>query len=135
MGKEETNEYLELMKKERIRLRNKKSKTSIAMYRALQFQKTNDYPYKCTAGKTLLTVMENGDLVPCRRMPIVVGNLLKEDMYELYKNNDILKDLQKEEIPEECKDCEHSHFCRGGLKCLTYAVKGKYNLKDIGCEL
>ena len=80
MNLQETQEYLEIMQKERMRLQNKKSKTTVAMYRALQFQKTNDFPYKCTAGKSLLTVMENGDLVPCRRMPIVVGNLLKDNM-------------------------------------------------------
>lgn len=135
MDKKETQEYLEIMQKERMRLKNKKSKTTVAMYRALQFQKTNDYPYKCTAGKTMLTVMENGDLVPCRRMPIVVGNLLKDNMLLLYKENEVLKDLQKEEIPAECKKCEHSYMCRGGLKCLTYAVIHDYNLKDIGCNL
>ena len=58
MNKEETNEYLDIMEKERQKLRQKKTKTNIAMYRALQFQKTNDLPYTCTAGKSLLTVME-----------------------------------------------------------------------------
>ena len=135
MNKEETNEYLDIMEKERQKLKRKKSKTNIAMYRALQFQKTNDLPYACTAGKSLLTVMENGDLVPCRRMPIVVGNLLKEDMYELYKNNKILKWLQGDTTPEECKSCEHSENCNGGLKCLTYAIYKDLNHKDIGCEL
>ncbi len=135
MNKEETNEYLDIMEKERQKLRHKKSKTNIAMYRAIQFQKTNDTPYECTAGKSLLTVMENGDLVPCRRMPIVVGNLLKENMYDLYKNNKILKDLQKDMTPDECFECEYSKTCSGGLKCLTYAIYKDLNHKDIGCNL
>ena len=135
MSKEQTQEYLEIMEKERARLRNKKSKTRVAMYRALQFQKTFDIPYHCSAGDTLLTVIENGDLVPCRRMPIVVGNLLKDNMYDLYKNNPVLLDLQKKEIPKECKKCANSEACRGGLKCLTYATTGSYKNKDIGCEI
>ena len=135
MNSAETKEYLEIMKSERIRLKNKKSKTNISTYRALQFQITNDIPYSCSAGESLLTVMENGDLVPCRRMPIYIGNLLKENMYELYINNAILKDLRSEKIPDDCKECEHASFCRGGLKCLTYAIKKDYNLKDIGCDL
>lgn len=134
MSKDETQEYFDIMQKERMRLKNKKSRTTVAMYRALQFQKTFDFPYRCTAGSTLLTVMENGDLVPCRRMPIVVGNLLKDNMLDLYKNHPILQDLQKEKIPDECKTCEHAQLCKGGLKCLTYAVKKDYNLKDIGCN-
>ena len=133
MSKEETNEYLKIMENERIRLRFKKSKTNVAMYRALQFQMTNDYPYACTAGKSLLTVMENGDLVPCRRMPIIVGNLLNNNMYDLYKKSKILKELQKDTTPDDCKNCEHSKKCSGGLKCLTYAIYKDLNHKDVGC--
>jgi len=86
----ETREYLSIMNNERTKLKNKKHNiTTISMYRALQFQMTNDFAYGCTAGDTLLTVMENGDLVPCRRMPIVVGNLLNDKMYDLYQKNKI----------------------------------------------
>lgn len=132
----ETREYLEIMNNERKKLKYKKNNiTTISMYRALQFQMTNEFEYGCTAGDTLLTVMENGDLVPCRRMPIVVGNLLKENMYELYKNNKLLKELRKKKIPDECNVCEHSEMCHGGLKCLTYAMYGDLNHKDIGCNL
>ena len=133
---EETREYLNIMNKERNKLKEKKKNiTTISMYRALQFQMTNDFAYGCTAGDTLLTVMENGDLVPCRRMPIVVGNLLKDNMYELYKNNNILKELRLNKVPDKCTKCEHSELCRGGLKCLTYALYKDLNHKDIGCDL
>lgn len=135
LTKDEFNYFLNIMKKEKIRLRLKHSDTKISMYRALQFQMTNDFPYACTAGISLLTVMENGDLVPCRRMPIVVGNLLVDKMYDLYENNKILKDLQKQQIPDECKKCDHANFCKGGLKCLSYAIIGDYNLKDTCCCL
>ena len=134
MSKEETREYLKIMQKERVRLKLKRSKTNVAMYRALQFQMTNDYPYTCTAGRSLLTVMENGDLVPCRRMPIVIGNLLKDNMYKLYKNSKVIKELQKDTTPDDCKSCEHSKKCSGGLKCLTYALYKDLNHKDVGCS-
>lgn len=131
----QTREYLEIMNKERNKLKLKNSNTTVSMYRALQFQMTNDFAYGCTAGDTLLTVMENGDLVPCRRMPIVIGNLLKDDMYDLYTNNDVLKELRKNKIPDDCKYCEHSEMCHGGLKCLTYAMYRDLNHKDYGCNL
>ena len=133
---EQTREYLTIMNNERLRLLKKKNNnTTISMYRALQFQMTNEFAYGCTAGDTLLTVMENGDLVPCRRMPIVVGNLLKDNMYYLYKNNIILKELRKNKIPYDCVGCEHSEMCHGGLKCLTYAMYKDLNHKDMGCNL
>ena len=133
MNVENTQDYLNIMRSERIRLKNKHSKTTVSMYRALQFQKTNDFPYACTAGVYLLTVMENGDLVPCRRMPIVVGNLLKDNMYDLYNKNEVLINLRKQVIPSDCKKCEHAELCRGGLKCLTYAIYKDLDHKDINC--
>lgn len=112
---QETREYLKIMQLERAKLNQKKNnKPTISMYRALQFQMTNDFAYGCTAGDTLLTVMENGDLVPCRRMPIVVGNLLQNDMSFFYFNSPLLKKLRTDKIPEDCKACENSETCRGG---------------------
>ena len=107
----------------------KTKETQVTMSRALQFLQTGEIPYKCTAGTKLLTVMENGDLVPCRRMPIVLGNVLKENLLEIYKKSNVIKQLEREEIPKECIKCEHSEKCRGGLKCLTYAMTEKI----IGC--
>ena len=133
---EQTREYLEIMNKERNKLKKvKNSNTTISMYRALQFQMTNDFAYGCTAGDTLLTVMENGDLVPCRRMPITIGNLFDRNMYDLYIKSDVLKDLREKKIPDECINCEHSEVCHGGLKCLTYAMYKDLNHKDYGCNL
>ncbi len=136
MNYDETREYLKIMDEERSKLLKKKIiRPTVSMYRALQFQMTNDFAYGCTAGETLLTVMENGDLVPCRRMPIVVGNLLQDNMYDLYKNNPLLKELRMKKIPDECTECEHSEMCHGGLKCLTYALYKNLNHKDVGCNL
>ena len=133
---EQTREYLEIMNKERNKLKKvKNNNTTISMYRALQFQMTNDFAYGCTAGDTLLTVMENGDLVPCRRMPITIGNLFDRSMYDLYIKSDVLKDLREKKIPDECINCEHSEVCHGGLKCLTYAMYKDLNHKDYGCNL
>ncbi len=133
---EQTREYLEIMNKERNKLKMvKNNNTTISMYRALQFQMTNDFAYGCTAGDTLLTVMENGDLVPCRRMPITIGNLFDRSMYDLYIKSDVLKDLREKKIPDECINCEHSEVCHGGLKCLTYAMYKDLNHKDYGCNL
>ncbi len=111
----------------------KTKETQVTMSRALQFLQTGEIPYKCTAGTKLLTVMENGDLVPCRRMPIVLGNVLKENLLEIYKKSNAIKQLEREEIPKECIKCEHSEKCRGGLKCLTYAMTEKIIGKDPGC--
>ena len=141
MNYEQTRKHLEIMGETRRKLKEKSQKhnnhniTTISMYRALQFQMTNDFAYGCTAGDTLLTVMENGDLVPCRRMPIVVGNLFEDTMLNLYMNNETLKELRENKVPDDCKECEYSEKCHGGLKCLTYALYKDLNHKDVGCNL
>ena len=136
LSQEETREYLQIMRDERNKLKKKKNNnTSISMYRALQFQMNNDFAYGCTAGDTLLTVMENGDLVPCRRLPIVVGNLFEKTMIVLYEKSKLLKELREKKIPDDCCECEYSETCHGGLKCLTYAIYKDLNHKDIGCDL
>lgn len=133
MNKEQTKEYLDMITRESFALKRQGCKTEVALYRALQFLKTNNLPYSCTAGDTLLTVMENGDLVPCRRMPIVVGNLLEDNMLDLYHNSRVLQELRDDTTPDECMDCDYCSFCKGGLKCLTYATYGDLNHKDVGC--
>lgn len=136
MNFDETRKYLNIMNQERNKLlKDKKTNLTISMYRALQFQMTNDFAYGCTAGDTLLTIMENGNLVPCRRMPIVVGNLFIDSIINLYDNNKILKELRQNKVPDDCQACEHSNTCRGGLKCLTYAIYKDLNHKDVGCDL
>lgn len=115
------------------KLMKKTKETQITMSRALQFLETGETPYKCTAGIRLITVMENGDVVPCRRMPIVIGNVLKENLKSIYEKSQIIKELKEEKIDDKCSECEKAELCRGGLKCLTYASTGKMIGKDPGC--
>lgn len=51
------------------------------------------------------------------------------------KKSKIIKGLQKDTTPTECRSCEHSKLCAGGLKCLTYAIYGDLNHKDVGCNI
>jgi radical SAM protein with 4Fe4S-binding SPASM domain len=112
------------------------NKTEIAMHRALQFLVAGGQPYRCTAGDSLLTVQPNGDLYPCRRMPIKIGNLLETPLLELYDNSELLHQLrQPQPTNEKCQNCFYAKFCRGGLKCLSYAVTGDPFTADPGCWL
>ena len=123
------------MYEKRMKQINEGKKTFVSMQRALQFIKTGEEAYSCTAGKGLMTVMENGDYVPCRRMPILVGNYKKDALTDLYHKHPVLLDLQKQSIPVGCLGCNHANACRGGLRCLTYAITGSYKNKDTGCNL
>jgi radical SAM protein with 4Fe4S-binding SPASM domain len=119
------------MDKERAK---ENGETQIAMHRALQFMVAGGTPYRCSAGDTLLTILANGDLVPCRRMPIVVGNTMRSDLAELYFGANLFRQLRDEaRISAGCKKCRHALTCRGGSRCLAYAVRGDPFRADPGC--
>lgn len=132
---QETQEFFKIMESERTKI--KKSwfnKTEIAMHRALQFLVGDGKPYRCTAGDTLITVQPNGDLYPCRRMPISVGNLTNSSLEELYYKSNLFQDLRdRNKVSEGCEGCFYNKLCQGGLKCLSYAVTGDPFKKDPGC--
>jgi radical SAM protein with 4Fe4S-binding SPASM domain len=110
-------------------------RTTISMARGLQFLAGGCH-YRCKAGSTLLTILSNGDLCPCRRMPIYVGNVLKKPLSELYFDSEVLRELRDPiRVSEGCEACKFERQCRGGLRCLAYALHGTPFRADPGCWL
>jgi radical SAM protein with 4Fe4S-binding SPASM domain len=134
LSPDETREFFNIMYRAHNEAMRKFSRTEISMHRALQFLVGGGHPYHCGAGETLITVLPNGDLYPCRRMPIRVGNLMETPLTELYFTCDLFCSLRNpNNISDECRDCIFSSKCRGGLKCLSYAVTGDPFKADPGC--
>ncbi len=136
MTQEDTHEFFNIMKIEADNcIADKTTKTRVKMHRALQFQYSNTTPYRCVAGETLITIMPNGDLFPCRRMPVTVGNVFKTPLASLYFNSPFLRNLRNQtKVSKGCEGCKSQEDCRGGLKCLSYAVHGDAHIKDPGCS-
>lgn len=134
---EETKEFFRIMHKTRRKIqRTWFSRTKVPMHRSLQFLVAGGRPHQCTAGDTLITVMPNGDLYPCRRMPIRVGNIIETPLAELYNGSELFWKLRNRNLVSKgCEVCFYSHLCRGGLKCLSYAVTGDPFIADPGCWL
>ena len=126
-------EVLQVLTKEHSR-RKLLSHTDVHLNRAMQFLEGGDCYYHCAAGTTLLTLLADGTLLPCRRLPVPIGNCLENDMLTLYRNSALIKELCRETIPEDCMACPKAHLCRGGARCLTYAVTGRLSGRDINCD-
>jgi len=133
----ETREFFEIMQKARMKAaRSWFGRTEIAMHRALEFLLAGGRPYHCTAGDTLITVMPNGDVYPCRRMPVRVGNLLETPLPKLYDESAFLVGLRDHSRQTQgCESCCYAGMCRGGLKCLSYAMSSDPFKADPGCWL
>lgn len=109
--------------------------TEIHTNRALQFCEGGGEIYQCSAGNGLLTILADGTILPCRRLPVPFGNVLEKPILELYQGSELIEDLRKMEIPKDCSSCYHARLCRGGAKCLSYALYGDYHRRDENCYL
>jgi radical SAM protein with 4Fe4S-binding SPASM domain len=134
MGPADTREWVELMRAERRR--EKPGRSPVTMHRALQFSDAGDCRYRCTAGDTLVTVLPGGDVLPCRRMPIVAGNLHRQPLAAIYDAHPAFRALRDRTRPSRgCEKCFYSETCGGGLRCLSYAIYGDPFRADPGCWL
>lgn len=111
---------------------------NVLMKRSLQFlyNGNTDECYRCSGIIKNLTVMPDGTILPCRRMPITLGNFKAKSLVEIYNSAGVQELMYKiTSYPEECKSCKFKDGCRGGLKCLTYADYGNLDKKDVNCQL
>ena len=137
LGRAHTRTFFHTMYREQQR--NRRSwfrKSRVAMHRALQFLEGGGKPYACTAGACLITIMPNGDVYPCRRMPVSVGNVHETVLSQIYLASPFLRTLRdKQRVPDECMTCFYAPYCRGGLRCLSRAVTGDPFTRDPDCYI
>ena len=87
----------------------------------------------CAAGLSTITVLPNGDVMPCRRMDLVIGNLRDQTFFDIWYSSDVLWKLrEREKNLEGCKDCENLNVC-GGCRAVALGVTGNYLAKDTQC--
>lgn len=87
---------------------------------------------RCPVGMQTITILENGDVLPCRRLPIVLGNIKTDNFYKIWYTDCVLNDLRNRRSIEGCGECEMLDHC-GGARCISYAVYGDYLKKDPQC--
>lgn len=91
-------------------------------------------PQGCSAGYLSFTVLPNGDIYPCRRLPIYSGNLLKQSFGDIYYNSKVFQELRNQNnINDVCRNCAYFSGCRGGAKCINYAYFGNPFAPDPQC--
>ena len=109
--------------------------TPVRCVRALQFRdESNDGRYHCNAGGNLLILLADGTLMPCRRLPFVIGNIFDGDLRDTLRQSEIMCALRDAPVPEECRACPRAEQCRGGAKCVTCAKTGTWMGKDPDCR-
>ena len=111
---------------------NRKGLVSCA--RALQFLPCREqFIYRCTAGSSLLALLADGTVMPCRRLPLPAGNITDSDLLTIYRESPVLQALRAGKLPEGCRACRYADLCGGGSRCAAYARTGRWDLRDPDC--
>jgi len=87
----------------------------------------------CSVGNNALTIMPDGDVYPCRRLPIKLGNLTKTTVYDIWYTHPLLWEIRNpDNLKGKCNGCEFTPVCRG-CRAFAYTQTGDYLESDPQC--
>lgn len=132
LGKSEWEEFIEILSD----LFSIQEKASLLPYQAFQVRFHGGEPEllgaPCVIGIDGLCAMPNGDIYPCRRFPVPIGNLLETSMGQIWNESELLKKLRrKESLKGKCRSCEIKD-CRG-CRSLALSLTGDFLGDDPHC--
>lgn len=87
---------------------------------------------KCYAGVTTMTVASNGEVRPCSHLDVSYGNLLKEDLAEIWARMGVWRDGIY--LPIICKGCKLLPACGGGCRMEAKMRNGSLSTMDPYCS-
>ncbi|MDA8164972.1 MAG: radical SAM protein [Desulfobacteraceae bacterium] len=89
----------------------------------------------CAAGLSGFTVVPNGTVMPCRRLPIPIGSIKEDSIRELWASAPLLERLRdRGRYQGACGDCPRWALCRG-CRAVAYAFAGDPLAADPQCFL
>lgn len=84
-------------------------------------------------GKLSLNIKSNGDITPCGFIPIVIGNLLHDDLSTIWNTSPVLAGMRNKTRKGKCLGCDRYEDCLGGCTARALAVTGDLNNPDPHC--
>ena len=92
----------------------------------------------CQVGNNHFTVLENGTVLPCRRLPIPIGNLFHQDLNDILNHPLLWKFRRKHTLMKgKCRACVFNNglwrYCSGGASCISYSYYGDPFMPDPQC--
>lgn len=86
----------------------------------------------CSIGYGGLTILSDGTVTPCRRLPIPIGKVPEDSLRNIWSESKVLEDLRDFKNLEKCSECEYVSSCRG-CRAIAYAIFKDYLAEDPQC--
>jgi radical SAM protein with 4Fe4S-binding SPASM domain len=87
----------------------------------------------CSAGLTYAGLSAAGDLLPCVPAAVRLGNILQQDIEEIWTKNELLAYIRRRDrLLGACGLCSYNSIC-GGCRYTAYAVAGDWLAADPSC--
>lgn len=90
----------------------------------------NTSNYSCLASKNYVAVGSNGDVYPCMRLPIVLGNIYKDPISAIY-NHEVRNEIKNKDNMKKCKHCSVQNCI--GCPAIKFATGKSINAIDPQC--
>jgi GeoRSP system radical SAM/SPASM protein len=84
-------------------------------------------------GKLSLNIKSNGDMTPCGFIPIVIGNIVRDDLRQVWKDSAVLEKMRNKQPTGKCSGCSKYEDCLGGCTARALALTGDMNNPDPHC--
>lgn len=86
----------------------------------------------CGAGRVYCAIQPNGDITPCVFIPTKVGNIVKDNLKDVWMNSEVMRTLRFGKRKGHCKSCEYKAVC-GGCRARAFSYFNDYLAPDPGC--
>lgn len=87
----------------------------------------------CSIGYSGICIMPDGTVYPCRKLPVPIGNIAKNNFRDIWNNSNVLNDIRdKVNFHGKCGNCSLSLNCKG-CRALAYSLSGDYLGCDVQC--
>ena len=86
----------------------------------------------CVLGTEGFCIMPQGDVYPCRRFPLSVGNLLEEPLKDIWEKSKVLNQLRdRRNLRGKCGRCRQEGCT--GCRSLAFCLTGDFLAEDPHC--
>ena len=87
----------------------------------------------CHAGQTFMVLLADGTIYACRRFVSPLGNVRRDDLYQIFRHSPTLNKMRNIQLYEKCRLCELLQYCRGCPAVAAGANEGDYLSPDPQC--